>query len=401
MKPSCVYCGDAPVNHAIQYIDASLDITLGAVLPNFNTARSRFWQLHTSPTILLLARFLVQLLLLTRIMRVSHILAGTASKRTQVIWDEAKKRGIEVQQLIVLWKRGDDCRARLPRKPGAMRTRWHYFQSIPVPPWLPQLENSWVDDKDAFKKEFQSQGLRVARGNWVASERGALRVFRKIAGPVIVKPRAGSRARHTSVNITSETELLQAFKRARQLCAFVMIEEYIPGDTYRAICVDGKLRGVMRFVKASIIADGVGSCTELLDAYNVGQRFPDVENTKDDAWFSDALAHQGYTPNSIPPVGTRVLLAEHSERANGGYNLDITDEIPEVTVREIERGAGATGLPVVGFDLISKDLTDASLPFTFIEGNSLPFIDIHHAPSEGQPRDIAGAVWDMWFPVLD
>jgi hypothetical protein len=34
-----------------------------------------------------------------------------------------------------------------------------------------------------------------------------------------------------------------------------------------------------------------------------------------------------------------------------------------------------------------------------IECNSLPFIDLHHFPLQGKPRNIAAAVWNVIFPA--
>ena len=114
------------------------------------------------------------------------------------------------------------------------------------------------------------------------------------------------------------------------------------------------------------------------------------------AWFRDAISHQGFSTTSVPPKGTPLLLSEHSERPNGGYFIDITDSVPQTSKNEIERAAHVCEIAVIGFDIISTDLKDSSKPFTFIEGNSLPYIEIHHIPYEGSPRDVAGAVWYMW-----
>ncbi len=225
----------------------------------------------------------------------------------------------------------------------------------------------------------------------------ALRAFKELGAPVIVKPRIGSRARHTTINITDETELATAFALSKQLCPFVMIEQCIPGSLFRATCVGGKLIGVVEFIKPSVVADGVMTVEELRVHHNAHKKFPNLTDLKDNEWYRDAIMHQGYTTESTPEAGTRVLLSEHSERPNGGYFIDITDEIPEVTRKEIERGARASEIEVIGFDILSKDLRNPGESFTFIEGNSLPSIELHHLVYEGKIRNVAGAIWDLWF----
>jgi D-alanine-D-alanine ligase-like ATP-grasp enzyme len=390
---SCVYCGDSPVNHSVHFIDTTLDIFTKSVF----SSRSAFFDIQASPIVMFLSRITTDLCIFLKIVQVSDKISDARTKRTKVVWEEASRRGIMMQQISLFGKKIEESRALLPKKKGSSILRFQYFQSIPIPPWIASGVAGWIDDKMSFKKEFQKEQLKVARGYVVISKRGARKAFRKIGTQVIVKPREGSRARHTAVNIQTEEECVEAFLRARQLCLFVLIEEYIMGDTYRALCIEQKVVAVMKFNKAQIIADGLSSCDALRAHYNENLLQKNIQPVKDDSLYHDTLLHQGLTPLSTPPKGYPLLLAEHSERTNGGYNEDITDTIPKRHSEEIERGARICGIPVIGYDLISKDLEDQNVPFTFIEGNTLPYIEIHHEPTVGTPRDVAGKIWDMWF----
>lgn len=288
------------------------------------------------------------------------------------------------------------ARAWLPAMTHLKKYQWQYFQSIPLLPSKNFFTAPLIDDKAVLKYLFEANALPIPRGGGVITLSAALKKFHTIGGAVIVKPQSGSRARHTTVNITTEDELVLAFHRAKELCLFVMVEEYIPGTLYRATCVSGTLVGVIEFVKPSVIADGVRTVKELLVFHNVHKRFPSLTHVKDDAWFEDALSHQGYTRESVPPKGTRVLLSEHSERPNGGYFIDVTDRIPSSTKNTIERAAAISEAHVVGFDIISKDLSAPQERFVFIEANTLPFIELHSIPFEGTPRNVASTVWDSW-----
>ncbi len=303
-----------------------------------------------------------------------------------------------MQELVMFGLRREEMRALLPSKPNATRLTWEYFNSIPIPPWKNQLGNSWIDDKSTFKRMFQKHNLPIARGAFVRSYKEAERLFSEINGRVITKPREGSRARHTTVAISTVHELEEGFFRAKQLCPFVMVEEFIEGTLYRATCVDKKLIGVVQFIKPATVADGVHTVEQLRAIHNEHKKFPHLTDVQPDAWFIDAITHQGFTPETVLPEGTPLLLSEHSERPNGGYFIDVTDEIPEATRATIERAATVCDVEVIGYDIISKDLTNAALPFTFIEGNTLPYIELHDIPFEGTPRNVSGAVFDMWFP---
>lgn len=391
---SCVYCGAAPAPHSLLFIESTIDILTSRIL--FPIV-SPFVGLLFTP-----ASFIVDSLgsLTASILSTFGLLTYTsdtslaASSRTKAVWKEAEHRGISMQTAILGGRSLELSRACVPNKNG--KKSWHYFQSLPIPPWKDSYSAPTIDDKAVLKQLFEKNNLPIPRGGTALSSSGALSRFRALSGPVIVKPQDGSRARHTTVDITDENELVLAFKRAQQLCLFVMVEEFIPGTLYRATCVDGKLIGVIAFIKPSIIADGVQTAEELRTAHNAKKKFPHLTDVEDNAWFTDALAHQGFTKESIPPEGTRLLLSEHSERENGGYFIDCTDSVPQGTVETIEKAARVCEAHVVGFDIISESLEDVHKRFVFIEANTLPFIEIHSIPYEGTPRNVAGALWDSW-----
>lgn len=396
-KPGCVYCGAAPAPHAVLLIDTTITIFFGRML-----------RILAFPILVLLTPLVVRL---TNVL--THAVLGIFSAfgavefgttyepdhldRKAVIFAEAKKRGIHMETIRVLKKNMAQTRAMLPLSKGATSYRWWYFEHIPIPPWLEPSAAREIDNKEEFKKIFRKDGLRVPYGKPVLTFWGAKQVLKKVGGPVIVKPLEGSRARHTTVGVTTEAELKEAVRIARMICPMLMIEECVEGVVHRATCIGGTLEGVIKFVRPSMMADGVRTAKELREAWNTSLSYADVEPVASNAVFLTTLAHQGYTPESIPPKGSLLTLAEFSERANGGYNEDLTDQIPTATRDYIEKAARAVQVSVVGFDLISRDLTNSAEPITFLEANTAPFIEIHHAPSKGTPRDVAAKVLDLWF----
>jgi cyanophycin synthetase len=303
-----------------------------------------------------------------------------------------------MQEVVVFGMRKETQRAWLPVKKGSKKYRWHYFESIPIPPWLDQYGIGWVDDKYSLKKIFTKNNLPVAKGAAVVSKNAAVKMLQNIGTSVITKPREGSRGRHTTVDISSSEELIKAFTRSQQLCPFVIVEEFIPGNIYRATCIGKKVVGVMELVRPHIVADGSMTISELRNYHNThGKKFPELTDVQEDALFYNTILHQGYTLTSIPEKGKDVLLAEFSERTNGGYFIDLTDEIPASTIATIERAAEVSGVDVNGFDIISRDLANPSERFVFIEGNTLPYIEIHDIPYAGKVRNPSGAIFDLWM----
>lgn len=393
----CVYCGDSPINHTAHYLETALTRVLSLVTRPRQKPRAALLQLTRSEIVGAISWVLVQVFALLRVVRYSASPEGLTS-RTKSIWKEAERRGIPMEVVEIFGMRRDLVRAWLPAKKGSKRHRWHYFESIPIPPWLNQYGIGWVDDKSTLKKIYKKNALPVPEGRSVFSFAGAKSVLENVADGVITKPREGSRGRHTTVGIRTPEELEVAFARAKELCPFVIVEEYVQGRVYRATCIGKKTIGVMELVRPVVIADGVKTVDELRQWHNQNNKaFPQLTDVEDNALFRSAIMHQGYEMDSMPEKGTEILLAEFSERANGGYFIDLTDDIPASTIEVINRAAEVAGVDLIGFDIISKDLTDPNERFVFIEGNTLPYIEIHDIPYAGKVRNVSGAIFDLWM----
>ena len=63
----------------------------------------------------------------------------------------------------------------------------------------------------------------------------------------------------------------------------------------------------------------------------------------------------------------------------------------------------AVGLDVGGVDFLIDDITKSykDIGGAIVEVNAAPGFRMHVAPSEGQPRDVAGKVIDMLFPTTE
>ena len=66
------------------------------------------------------------------------------------------------------------------------------------------------------------------------------------------------------------------------------------------------------------------------------------------------LAEQGYTPESVPPAGQRVLIRRNANLSTGGTAEDVTDRVhPEVAARCVD-AARMVGLDVAGIDVVER-----------------------------------------------
>jgi len=107
-------------------------------------------------------------------------------------------------------------------------------------------------------------------------------------------------------------------------------------------------------------------------------------------------------PNSkpfayVPEKGESVVLSEKIGVNYGGSSSEDYDICHSDNKELFIRAAKILGDPIAGFDFIIPDITVSwkNQKCGFIEVNSLPFINLHHDPLLGTPRNAAALVWDM------
>ena len=96
------------------------------------------------------------------------------------------------------------------------------------------------------------------------------------------------------------------------------------------------------------------------------------------------------------PAGDKVYLSEKIGVNYGGASSE-DYELCHPDNRELfVRAAKSLDDPIVGFDFIIPDISRSwkEQKCGFIEANSLPFINLHHNPLLGRPRNVAAKVWE-------
>ncbi len=387
VKSKCAYCGDSPVNHTFAYIGQSLGVWLDPLLSRMTGKQDG-----------LLSRFLrtcnhlyIWFSLRMGILRFGKNIADAATGRSKVIWEEANRRGIDMQQMIIYGKPIEQYRARIKGN------TWFYFESLPIPPYLPQKAYEFIDDKVRLKKILSADGIPVPQSISAKNEKEALAAFEKLTKPLIIKPRVGSRGRHTTVFINTQDEFLHAFHIAQKLCKYVAIEEYLVGPVCRATLVDNKLVGFFQAKPPTIIGDGLHTVEQLIDEKNKTkpEKVESIVLTKEHIEY---LKRQGYTLDSIVEKDKTVPVLSRTGRFFGGETRECFPIIHPKLKETMERAVRSINVPVVGFDLIiqNPEIDPDTQKWGIIEANSLPFIDLHYFPLYGEPINIAAYVWDLW-----
>lgn len=309
--------------------------------------------------------------------------------RSQVIWNEAEKRNIWMRQITFLGKPIDIYIAKIGKGKKV-------FESIPMKKNT-SGSDIWMDDKFELKKKLQKVSIPVPQGKSVSTLKEAESVFHKLEKPIIVKPRLGSRGRHTTTHIYTKEELREAYKSAKKLCHFVIIEEQLLGSVYRGTLVHGELVGVLRGDPPRILGDGVKTIKKLINEKNKNRQ-SGVGEVKITTELETFIKRQGFILESILAPFTILDLSEKIGISYGGDAIEITPLIHPKLKEVLEKAGKIVDASVIGFDFIIPDPTKdpEKQHWGIIECNSLPFINLHHFPREGVPVNVAGLIWDMW-----
>lgn len=394
-KIPCAACGTSPVNHRLTYlatvIDEVLDKTMGILFGWVKVPREGIIANAVSAGMVGFFRIIGQAHFDTDIER-------SVSGRSKLIWEEASRRGIRMEQIVMFGKHLEQYRARIGKGKNA---QWIYFQSLPIPSWLPQKGYDWVDDKFKLGSRLEKAGIAAPKVRKVISWMSAQRAFEKLDKPVIVKPRSGSRGRHTTTHIKTLTELKSAFKLAKMISPALVVEEHLFGSVFRATVIDGKLVGFFRADPPQVTGDGVHTIAELIAIKNEEKnkrhetRLGDIIISEDTTSF---IGRYGHTTQSILEKDTVLDLSAKTGRLYGGYTREMLPEIHPKLHEIFARAGKVVDASIVGFDLIMSDPTKDpdTQKWGVIECNSLPFIDLHYFALEGTPINLAKNIWDLW-----
>lgn len=383
----CIYCGNNPVPHHLVKGQEALSLFTE---PFDRLAKKLGLRALIDPLALRALPGLITLLRTCKIVRFNKDIELVQTTRSKVIWQEALRRGIPMEQVLIFGRKSDFYRATVSGKTI-------YFESLPIPANRTTESQEWLDDKVKLKEKLLAAGLPASRGGGFKDWRGMLAVFRMLKRPVIIKPALGSRGRHTTTYIYTEEQLKKAFRIGKQIADRLVMEEHLFGSVYRGTIVDGRLVGVLRGDPPRITGDGIHTIKELVDLKNKTKHSA-VHDVVITGYIEDFLSRNHYTVETILPQGKTIDLLEKIGIGYGGYKAEeITITHPKIKAI-LEQAGALINAPVMGFDFIIQDITadPDNQEWGIIECNSLPFIDLHHFPLEGQPINVAGYVWDLW-----
>ena len=231
------------------------------------------------------------------------------------------------------------------------------------------------------KKQYEKDGLTRIEG---------------LPFPLIVKPTSELQGNGVIVNLQTSEELEAALEKSFETYSEVIIQEFVGGlKEFRVTVLNGELLGVLERVPAYVTGNGQSTIAELIEVKNIERAAVTDIKLKPivlDDELHRKLAEQELTIGSIPANGEDVRVKGVCSMSAGGEIFDVTDIIAPENVAIAVEAAQRIQLRIAGIDFICEDI---SLPLTqqrggILEVNVDPDIAMHHYPSKGESRDIAG-----------
>lgn len=262
-------------------------------------------------------------------------------------------------------------------------------------------------DKEDTHNLLNDLGLPVPQQYMVYGEREAVRGARKIGYPVVVKPLNANHGRGVSINLSTEEEVRTAFGVAREqgTSKAVLVESFITGFDHRMLVVGNELVAVAKRVPGHVVGDGILTIEQLIEVVNadprrgVGHEKVLTRLELDDQALR-LMANAGHGSDTVLPAGEIFYLRDTANLSTGGTAIDLTDVVHPDNREMAVRAVQAVGLDVGGVDFLTDDISQSykDIGGAIVEVNAAPGFRMHVAPSEGEPRDVAGKVIDMLFP---
>lgn len=263
-------------------------------------------------------------------------------------------------------------------------------------------------DKEDTHNLLNDLGLPVPQQTMVYSERQAIRGARRMGFPVVLKPLNANHGRGVSINLTSDDEVTTAFAEAQKhgTSRAVLIESFITGYDHRMLVVNNELVAVAKRVPGHVVGDGKSTIEHLIDVVNEDPRRgvgheKVLTRLELDSQALRLMEEAGHNKDSVLPKDEVFFLRSTANLSTGGTAIDVTDIVHPDNRDMAIRSIRAIGLDIGGVDFLTDDISKSykEIGGGICECNAAPGFRMHVAPSEGKPRDVAGKVIDMLFPV--
>jgi cyanophycin synthetase len=260
-------------------------------------------------------------------------------------------------------------------------------------------------DKEETKNLLGAAEIPVPKGRIIHFDDNLADAINDVGFPCVIKPINGNHGKGATTNITTMQQAEKALDAARYYGRNVICEKFITGFDFRVLVINYKFICAALRTPASVTGDGIHTIQWLVDETNKDPRRgfgheKVLTQIKVDDFTQKMLDHRGYSLETIPPKGEKVLLKPTANLSTGGTSTDVTDDVNPINIFLAERIAKIIGLDICGIDIMAADLRTPLFESggAVLEVNAAPGFRMHVEPSEGIARNVAEPVVDMLYP---
>ena len=255
-------------------------------------------------------------------------------------------------------------------------------------------------DKQLTKQLLAAAGVPVPEGRLARDPADAWAAACAIGLPVVVKPLNGNHGRGVFTDLTTREQVEGVFAAALNEGDSVIVERFARGNEHRLLVVGDRVVAAVRGEPAVAVGDGRRTVIELMAELNRDPR----RGADDDCPLAqlefepttDALIrHQGYTRDSVPPAGAKVLF-----QRNGNLSVEVTNQLHPAVAQCAVRAVKAVGLDIAGLDIVAQDISQPleSQGGVVVEVNAGPGLQPHLWPAVGPVQPVGEAIVEHLFP---
>ncbi|MDZ3990340.1 N-acetylglutaminylglutamine synthetase [Pseudomonas sp. Teo4] len=297
----------------------------------------------------------------------------------RIIVDEAYRRGIEVQV-------EDAASGLFTLSLGGRRVRCRESLSD----LTSAVSMTLCQDKRLTRQALHCAGLQVPVQQLAGNADDNL-AFLDEHRAVVVKPVDGEQGQGVAVNLTTFEEVRQAIEQARHFDSRVLLESFHPGHDLRIVVIGHEVVAAAIRHPAQVVGDGKHSIKQLIEAQSRRRqaatggesRIPMDDET------ARTLRSAGLDYTSVLPAGQRLAVRRTANLHTGGTLEDVTERLHPVLADAAVRAARALEIPVVGLDLMVRDVEQPD--YVIIEANERVGLANH------EPQPTAERFVDLLF----
>ncbi|MEY2591542.1 MAG: hypothetical protein QOJ67_3526 [Acidimicrobiaceae bacterium] len=301
------------------------------------------------------------------------------NRYTQVIVDEARRRGVEVT--IV-----DPATGELELRDGSRTVRT--IESLSE--LTSAIAYRRCDDKLYTRQVLAAAGLAIPEGQLASSQDDA--AFLAAHREIVVKPRRGEQGWGVSVGVTDQLGLTHAITAARSVASDVILERWVPGNDLRVVVIGGAVVAASVRRPPVVIGDGCSTIATLIGELSQRRSLATdgASNIPLDEITERVIGSSGHSLDDILPTGERLSVRRTANVHTGGTIEDVTSELHPALADVAVAAAVAIGIPVVGIDLIVPSPSEPE--YVIIEANEQPGLANH------EPQPTVERFVDLLFP---